>query len=91
MEKTATRADLADVTPVPCAHVGIRDGVASSEELGCQAGDPARSKSEVECKRFRGAEVAQHTLDTDHVARLAWGRGRFTSEAHDERNAGQFC
>ena len=31
LEKTATRADLADATPVPCAHVGMRDGVASTE------------------------------------------------------------
>ena len=41
LEKTATRADLADATPVPCAHVGIRDGVASSEELGCPGRRPS--------------------------------------------------
>ena len=41
LEKIATRADLAGVTPVPCAHVGIRDGVASSEELGCPGRRPS--------------------------------------------------
>ena len=34
--KTApTRADLADVIPVPCARLGIQEGVASAEKLGC--------------------------------------------------------
>ena len=53
-----TRADLADVIPVPCARLGIQEGVASAEKLGCSAGDLVRR----ECERSVdscGAEAAQ--------------------------------
>ena len=63
-----TRADLADVIPVPCARLGIQEGVASAEKLGCSAGDLVRR----ECERSVdscGAEAAQYSRgsDIDHV------------------------
>ena len=52
-----TRADLADVAPVPCARLGIQEGVASAGKLGCQAGDPVRPECEGPVHSC-GAEVA---------------------------------
>ena len=59
--KTApTRADLADVTPVPCARLDIQEGVASAGKLGCQAGDPVRPECEGSSALLRcGGSVAQ--------------------------------
>ena len=59
--KTApTRADLADVTPVPCARLDIQEGVASAGKLGCQAGDPVRPECEGSSALLRcGDEAVQ--------------------------------